>query len=392
MRNEGMKKEEILQFLDKKLDDDYAYDMGYILGSMCTEPLDFGKEVFTKYMHKNLGDPGLFKATAELENELVADIGELLNGENIIGTFTTGGSEANIVAMRLARKSRPDIKNPEIIVPASAHMSFEKGADLMGVKVKRANLKEDFELDLEHFESLINDNTCGIVGIAGTTSLGLVDPIQQMAKLIDEKDIFFHVDAAFGGFVLPFLEKLSHQIPPWDFRVKSVCSITSDPHKMGLGIIPSGGLFLKDASILEHAGFEIPYLAGGGFKHLHIVGTRPGGTVIAFWAIMNFLGVEGYKKIVKQCMDNTYYLAKRVSEIKGVKLAANPLMNVLGITTENGKSVCEMDNEFRKIHWMLGKFTDLNLIRVVIMPHVTREHLSNFCADLEGIVKKLKLA
>ncbi|MFX1237536.1 MAG: tyrosine decarboxylase MfnA [Promethearchaeota archaeon] len=391
MRNEGISKEEILNILDKKLEGDYAYDMGYILGSMCTEPLDFGKEVYTKYMHKNLGDPGLFKKTAELENELVAEIGELLSGKNIIGTFTTGGSEANIVAMRLARKSRPEIRNPEIIVPASAHISFEKGADLMGVTVKKARLKDDFELDVEHFESLVNENTCGIVGIAGSTSLGLIDPISELGNIIEGKNIFFHIDAAFGGFVLPFLEKLGHQIPPWDFRVNNVCSITSDPHKMGLGIIPSGGLFLKDSSVLEHAGFEIPYLAGGGFKHLHIVGTRPGGTVIAFWAIMNYLGLKGYKDIVKKCMDNTYYLANRVSEIDGVKLAAEPVMNVLGITTENGKSVCEMDDEFRKRDWMLGKFTDFNLIRVVIMPHVTENHLESFCNDMEDIVKKLNL-
>ena len=182
MQKEGMDKEKILELLDKKLIHDYSYDMGYILGSMCTSPLDFGKEVYMKYMDKNLGDPGLFKATADLENELIGEIGELFNGKNIIGTITTGGSEANIVAMRIAKKSRPDIKDPEIIVPASAHMSFEKGADLMGVKVLKANLKDNFELDMENFESLITKNTCGVVGVAGTTSLGLIDPIDQISN------------------------------------------------------------------------------------------------------------------------------------------------------------------------------------------------------------------
>ncbi|MFX1275106.1 MAG: tyrosine decarboxylase MfnA [Promethearchaeota archaeon] len=391
MQNKGMGKEEILEILENKLKSDYSYDMGYILGSMCTSPLDFGKEVYMKYLDKNLGDPGLFKSTADLENELIAEIGELFNGKNIIGTITTGGSEANIVAMRIAKKSRPDIINPEIIVPASAHMSFEKGADLMGVKVVKANLKDNFELDIEHFESLITKNTCGVVGVAGTTSLGLIDPIDQIGKIIEDKEIFFHVDAAFGGFVLPFLKNLGYNLPPWDFSVKSVCSITADPHKMGLGIIPSGGFFLNDHSILHHAGFEIPYLAGGGFKHFHIVGTRPGGTVIAFWAILKYLGIEGYNKIIKQCMENTEYLTKRINEIDGVKLAADPVMNVLGITTENGESICELDDEFRKRHWMLGKFTEFNLIRVVIMPHVTKEHLFRFTEDLEDIIKNLKI-
>ncbi len=160
---------------------------------------------------------------------------------------------------------------------------------------------------------------------------------------------------------------------------------------MGLGKIPSGGYFVKDSSILQKTGFEIPYLAGGPFKHFHIVGTRPGGPIIAFWVILKYLGVKGFNEIVKKCMENTHYLEQRISEIRGIKLAANPVMNVIGITTENGVDICEIEKALRNNNWMLGKFLDLNLIRVVIMPHVKRVHLSNFVSDLEKIVKKLKL-
>jgi tyrosine decarboxylase/aspartate 1-decarboxylase len=392
MLKEGLDKQEILKVLEEKLSSDSRYESGTILGSMCTNPLDIGKEVYMKYLAKNLGDPGLFIGTAELEEELIADIGELLGGKDIIGTFTTGGSEANIIAMRIAKKIRPDLKKPEIVVPASAHASFEKGEDFLGVKIRKAKLKKNFELDLNHFESLINDNTCGVVGIAGTTSLGLIDPIEDIGKLIEGKDIFFHVDAAFGGFVLPFLEELKYPIPPWDFRVKEVSSITADPHKMGMGIIPSGGFLLRNPSILEKTGFEIPYLAGGNFKHFHIVGTRPGGTVVAFWAIMKSLGFNGFTQIIKECMENTDYFVKRMSVIDGIKLAAKPVMNVVGLTTESGESICEIDEELRKRHYMVGKFIDFNLIRIVIMPHLKKPHLSNFCDDLEKIVKELHLS
>jgi len=392
MIDKGLEQQEILNILEEKLKGDHCYESGQILGSMCTDPLEFGKKVYLKYMHKNLGDPGLFPSTAKLESELISEIGELYHGKNILGTFTTGGSEANIVAMRIAKKLRPDIKKPELIVPASAHASFDKGEDFLGLKIQKANLKENFELDLEHYESLINENTCGVVGIAGTTSLGLIDPIEEIGKLIKGKNVFFHVDAAFGGFVLPFLEELGYDVPKWDFSVKSVNSITSDPHKMGLGIIPTGGFLIRDPSVLHKTGFEIPYLAGGGFKHFHIVGTRPGGTVISFWAIMKLLGMVGYKKIVKECMINTEYLNKRIAEIDGIKSAAKPEMNVVGITTENGESISEIDDELRLKNWMLGKFLNHNLIRVVIMPHVTKSHLGRFCEDLEKIVKKLHLS
>ncbi len=392
MQEEGLRKQEILKLLEKKLQRDYTYESGSILGSMCTEPLDFGKEIYSKFVSKNLGDPGLFLGTAKLEDELVKEIGELFGGKDIIGTFTTGGSEANLIALRIAKKLRPDIKNPEVVLPISAHISFDKAADLLDIKLRKARLKPDFSLDLDHYESLINSNTCGIVGVAGTTSLGLIDPIEAIGEFTKNKEIFFHVDAAFGGFVLPFLKGLNYNIPSWDFSIESVDSITADPHKMGLGLIPSGGYFVRDASILTKIGFQIPYLAGGNFKHFHIVGTRPGGTIIAFWAIIKSLGIKGFIQIIKKCMDNTGYLVKRISEISGIKLATTPVMNVVGITTENGESICKIDEELRIKNWMLGKFEDFNLIRVVIMPHVEKEHLSHFINDLELILKKLRIS
>jgi len=391
MLNYGLKKREIKKILKNKLSIDYSYDSGYILGSMCTDVHTFAKEIYCKYVSKNLGDPGLFPGTAGLEEETIAEIGELFNGENIIGSFTTGGSEANLIAMRIAKKLRPDIENPEVIVSKSAHMSFEKAADFLDLTLKKANLKDNFELDLKHFKSLINENTCSVIGIAGTTSLGLIDPIGEIGNLIHGKDIFFHVDAAFGGFVLPFLENLGYSIPSWDFSVDDVDSITADPHKMGLGIIPSGGYFLRDKKILQKNGFEIPYLAGGNFKHLQIVGTRSGGTVIAFWALMRYLGVKKFTKILRKCIENTKFLAENIRNMEGVKLVAEPIMNIVGITTENEEDVSQLDKNLRNLKWMLGKFKEFNLIRIIVMPHVTRAHISRFIKDLQKVVKKLKL-
>jgi tyrosine decarboxylase/aspartate 1-decarboxylase len=389
MQEKGLDKQEILRILENKLKTDFTYESGYILGSMCTQPLEIGRDIYMKYLYKNLGDPGLFLGTAALEDELVSEIGNLFGAKNIIGTFTTGGSEANLIALRIAKKLRADIKKPEVIVPITAHISFDKAADLLDIKLRKAQLNNNFKLNIDHFQSLINRNTCGVVGVAGTTSLGLLDPIKEIAELIEGKNIYYHVDAAFGGFVLPFLKKLGYSIPPWDFTIEGVDSITADPHKMGLGLIPTGGFFIKDSSILQKTGFEIPYLAGGNFKHFHIVGTRPGGTVIAFWAILKSLGLEGFKKVVKDCMEKTNYLVKRIREIEGIKLAAEPIMNVVGITTENSASICGIEEELRKKKWMLGKFVELNLIRVVVMPHVKMEHLSRFADDLEAIMKRV---
>jgi tyrosine decarboxylase/aspartate 1-decarboxylase len=389
MLEEGLEKQEILKKLETKLGKDLSYDSGSILGSMCTNPLEFGIEVFMKYVSRNLGDPGLFLGTYELEKELVSEIGELFGGKNIIGSLTTGGSEANLIAMRIAKKLRPDIFKPEIVVPISAHISFDKAADLLGITLRKVNLTDDFKLDLNHFESLINRNTCGVVGIAGTTSLGLIDPIAEIGKIIQDRNIYFHVDAAFGGFVLPFLKNLGFQVPSWDFSIESVDSITADPHKMGLGIIPTGGLFIRNASILQKVGFNIPYLAGGDFKHLHVVGTRSGGTIIAFWAIIKSLGMNGFTKIVKKCMENTFFLVKKIQRINKIKLVTEPVMNIVGFTSEDGEKINVIEEKLRKLNWMVGKFELFNIIRIVVMPHVQKNHLVNFCNDLEKILEEL---
>ena len=357
------------------------------------------EEIFIQNLENNLGDPALFPGTQNIESLTIKILGELFDlPPSGTGRILTGGSEANITALWAIRnKVRKELQGSphnqlEIIAPSSAHISIDKAADLLGIKLRKAKLQDNFELDLEHFSSLINNNTCGVVGIAGTTSLGLIDPIEEIGRIIEDKDIFFHIDAAFGGFILPFLTELNYSVPAWDFSVNSVDSITADPHKMGLGIIPSGGFFIRDSSILQKTGFEIPYLAGGNFKHFHIVGTRSGGTVIAFWVIMKTLGINGFKDVVKKCMKNTQYLTNRINEIKGVKLATNPVINVVGITTESNESICKIDEELRKKNWMVGKFEDFNLIRVVIMPHVQNEHLQDFTDDLEKIIKKLNIS
>ena len=135
MQEEGLEKQEILNMLEKKLIKDISYESGSILGSMCTEPLDLAKDIYLKYISKNLGDPGLFLGTAELEDELVSEIGDLFGNRNVTGTFTTGGSEANLIAMRIARNLRADIKHPEVIVPISAHLSFDKAAEILNINL-----------------------------------------------------------------------------------------------------------------------------------------------------------------------------------------------------------------------------------------------------------------
>lgn len=383
---DGQSEKFVLDVLKSRLKNDLTYGSGKILGAMTTPANPFAKYVYAQYLEKNLGDAGLCPETREIEQEVIKIIGSLLHNPNAAGNMLSGGTEGNYVSMLLAKKLSPQIKQPEIIVPESAHCSFDKGAELMGITIRKAKLLPDFRLDLNEFSSFINENTIGLVGIAGTTSLGLVDPLVEIGKLAEKHHIFFHVDGAFGGFVLPFMEMLGYQVPLYDFRINSVLSYTIDPHKMGMGVIPGGSLVVRDVTMTEN-GYSIPYLAGGAVKSLTILGTRPGAGAISFWALLQHMGKSGYKQIVKQCMENTYYMMDALKSVPHIKLATEPTMNVLGLQVDatSPLSVVQLDQKLRAKGWALGLFRLWNLLRVVLMPHIHQEHIDAFISDLKSL-------
>lgn len=390
MQQKGIPREKILEELSQKLQKDLTYESGKILGSMCTIPHPLAKRVMLQCIEKNLGDPGLFKGTQEIEIEVVKMLGKLLNNPESWGYIVSGGTEANIVAMRIARnlaRKKHKTKTPEVIIPQSAHASFDKAADLLGLRLIRIPLDKQYRVKVPEVKKAITKNTVAIVGIAGTTALGAVDPIPELSEIATENDLYLHVDAAFGGMVLPFLEKLGYRIPEFDFRISGVCSITIDPHKMGLAPIPAGGILFKDRShVLENC-FEIPYLAGGTYTHPIILGTRSGATIIATWATLKHLGIEGYKKIVKNCMNTTKQLADGIQQIKNIQLPTKPTINIVGITSKK-LNINQIDQELRKQNWALGKFP--NLLRIVVMPHIKPQHAQQFLTDLQKITKELQ--
>jgi tyrosine decarboxylase/aspartate 1-decarboxylase len=384
MKEKGLPQNLVLQQLNSKLKEDFTYESGKILGSMCTKPHEFAKKVYMQYLEKNLGDPGLFPATRELEKEAIKLLGSLLSNPNACGHFVTGGTEANIVALWAARNlSRK--KQAEVIVPASAHYSFDKGADLLGLKLIKVKLNEQFQVDTAAVKEAITPKTIAIVGIAGTTDLGVVDPIPELSEIAREHNLYLHVDAAFGGFVLPFLRELGYASLDFDFKLPSVCSITVDPHKMGLAPIPAGGILFRNETFMKSVSIEVPYLAGGNTKQSTIVGTRSGASAVTVWALLTHLGKEGYKAMVKQCMKLTSKLAQEIENINKISLVTQPTMNIIGIKFHS-LNIQKIAQKLRERGWAVSLFP--KHIRIVVMPHVEPAHIDNFIQDLKNIVKE----
>ena len=377
--------EEILKELDAIQSEDLKYSSGRILGSMCTEAHPFAKKVYTKFLDSNLGDPGLFKGTKATEDKTIQIIGKLLNLDKAYGNIVTGGTEANIMAIRAARnhaRNYKGIKDGEIILPRSAHFSFKKAADMMNLKIVEADLDDNYKIDVDSIKKKITDKTVAIVAIAGTTELGLIDPIEEISKIAYENNIFFHVDAAFGGFSIPFLKNIGFEYPEFDFKLDGVSSITVDPHKMGLAPIPAGGIIFRKKEYLEVMAVDSPYLTVK--TQSTIVGTRLGASTVATYALLKYFGKSGYSKMARELMENTYFLRDSLKEI-GYEVIVEPELNIVAFNHPE-KSPEKLSDELEKINgWKVSVANCPKAIRIVLMNHVTKTHLKEFLNDLKSL-------
>jgi tyrosine decarboxylase/aspartate 1-decarboxylase len=381
MNYEGLSKSDVLRLLKEYLKEDFTYDSGRILGSMCTSPHAFARRIFIKTIDKNLGDAGLFPGAMKLEQEAISMIGSLLSKPDTSGYIVSGGTEANLMAMWVAR-NLAEKDRPEVIVPESAHFSFDKAANLLGLKLVKIGLNENYQVRTKAVERAINKNTVAIVGIAGSTELGVVDPISELSEIALNNGIYLHVDASFGGFVLPFMKDLGYNVPDFDFSLKGVCSITIDPHKMGLAPIPAGGILFRDKEYIKSVSIKVPYLSGGEQTQGTILGTRSGASAIAVWALLKYMGRKGYQRVVKRCMDLTNVIVKRVKRSKKIYLITNPTMNIVGLSSYS-LDPKQLADRLRKRGWAIS--ATRTHIRLVIMPHVKRKHIIEFLSDLEEL-------
>ncbi|MBP2200639.1 tyrosine decarboxylase/aspartate 1-decarboxylase [Methanococcus voltae] len=395
---------EILEQLQKYRDLDLKYETGNIFGSMCTKPHPMTLEIIKMFYETNLGDPGLFKGTKMLEEESISIIGKLLNNPEAFGYIISGGTEANITAMRLFNnmsKSNVNstnntdkiVKSSNIIIPETAHFSFDKSKDMMNLNLIRPPLTEYYTSNVKWIKDYVEDTiskkgenyVSGIVGIAGCTELGTIDNINELSKIGYENGIPLHVDAAFGGFVIPFLEdkyKLKNYNYDFDFKLEGVTTITIDPHKMGLSPISAGGIIFRNKNYKTYLDIEAPYLTET--LQATILGTRTGVGAATTWGLLNLLGKEGYAKITNECMEKTAYLTRKLKE-NGFETVIEPVLNIVAIKDENAKETCNKLKE-KGIYVSVCRCT--NALRIVIMPHLEFEHLDNLINNLCDVNKK----
>jgi tyrosine decarboxylase/aspartate 1-decarboxylase len=336
-----------------------------VLTSMCTEPHPKAREAAERFLATNPGDPGTYQTVAELEAEAVEMLGEIAGLAEPSGYITSGGTEANIQAVRIAR-NRGDSSSPNVVAPESVHFSFRKAAELLGVELRTAPTTEH-RADLDAMNELVDEDTVGVIGVAGSTEYGVVDPIPEIAELARDAGAICHVDAAWGGFYLPYTEC------DWNFEHAAIDTLTIDPHKGGQAAVPAGGLLARSQELFDDLAIDTPYLEST--SQITLTGTRSGAGVASAVAAMETLWPVGYREQYERAMDNAEWLAEALAD-RGHEVFGPELPLVTADLS------VPMTDELRERGWRVSK-TGAGEMRIVCMPHVTRSMLRSFVADLD---------
>ncbi|MHA2031147.1 MAG: tyrosine decarboxylase MfnA [Candidatus Kariarchaeaceae archaeon] len=375
--------------LDFELSRDKLYSTGKILSSMNSNAEKSAQDIFIQHLDKNLGDPALFPGTQNTERNVIDILGRLVDlPKTGTGLILTGGSEANITAIWAIRnyrikKNRFNYDSPlEIIAPSSAHVSINKAADLLGLKLVSVPVNSKYQLDVQKVKKAINSRTIAVIGVAGTTALGMVDPLFELDTICKENSLDLHIDAAFGGLVIPFLD--NRDVFNLSFQLESLKSMTIDIHKMGRMPIPGGGLLWRNKSYPSAIEFTLPYLEGQP-KQYTLSGTRLGASAIAFSFRWQKIGFKGFKEEISQCMNNTLFLTNELRK-RDFQIPVEPVINILGvkIPTSSNKTQHEFHRELWKQGWTTTVVNDL--LRFVIMPPTTKDHLISLLKTIDNIL------
>ncbi len=359
----GKAKEEIFKTLESYKGDDLDWKSGRVMGYVY-EPGEKAKDVinraYTMYLSENALDPLTFPSLLRLENEVVAMTAGLLNSPpEVVGNFTSGGTESLMLAVKtardFARATKPQIKEPEMVLPITAHASLFKAAHYLGLKPVVTRVHDDsFKADVSAMRDAVTDNTILLVGSAPGYTHGVVDPISEIAALAREKDLLCHVDACVGGIHLSYMRKLGYAVPDFDLNVPGVTSLTTDLHKYGYAAKGASIVLYKNKELRRYQIWACSRWTGYTVINPAVTSSKTGGPMAAAWAVMNHLGEEGYLQIVREVMAATQKLIDGISRIDGVRILGQPDMCMFALASDSDKiNVYRLADEMKLKGWYL---------------------------------------
>jgi sphinganine-1-phosphate aldolase len=355
-----MSKAEILEVLGAKREGDVRWQEGRTFGMVYDagpEAHEVLEAVATMFLHDNALNTLAFPSLGEIQSEVVGITADLLHGPDAAGFLTSGGTESILMAVKAARERgrvERSVTAPEMVLPVSAHAAFHKAAHYFGLEVHKVPVGDDWRADVDAAAELVNDNTVLVVGSAPQYPQGVVDPIPELAALASSVDANFHTDACMGGFVLPFMEMLGEPVPPWDFRVDGVTTISADIHKLGYAPKGASVVLHRTKQLRRYQTFVFEDWLGGFYASPNMQGTRAALPMACAWAILHHLGVDGYLRLTRLTLDAKAKLVDGVRAVPELTVLGEPeahLVAIAAVDQDNGIDMFAVGDALQARGW-----------------------------------------
>lgn len=390
----GRPAEEVLAQLDRMQSHDVdlaagrAFSLAYLAGP---EVHTLAAAAHDRFLEANALNPAAFPSLGRLQAEVVAMVAGLLHGgEEAAGFMTSGGTESLLMAVKAAREwgRGRGIDRPRMVLAASAHAAFNKAAHYFDVEAVRVPVRDDWRADPEAMAAAVDDRTVLVVASAPGYPHGVIDPVGEVAALAAERGIWCHVDACMGGMLLPFMERLGEPVPPWDFRVPGVTSVSVDLHKYGYAPKGASVIVYRHRDLRSHQVFVTDDWLGGLYGSSGVLGTRGGGPIAAAWAVMQHLGEDGYVGLTRRALNAARALVSGLRAMPGVTVLGEPDATLAAFTFADADPFAVGEALWRR-GWYCDRQGPPPSLHATV--HAGHEHvIGEFLAALESALAEVR--
>ena len=365
-----------------------AFSLAYHAGS---EALAVAEEAYRRFSGENALSTDAFPSLKQIQAEVVAMAGVWLGATpSSAGFMTSGGTESILMAVKAARDrllAERQIRQPNMVMPTSAHAAFAKAGAYFGVEVRRVAVGSDWRADVAAMQSRVDKNTVLIVGSAPQYPQGVVDDIVGIAKVATDAQINCHVDACMGGVTLAYLQRLGVNIAPWNLQVPGVSSISVDLHKFGYTSKGASVIIYASKHLRSFQGFVTDDWLGGVYGSSGVLGTKSGGSMASAWAVMHFLGDDGYLRLTRQAREATLQLATFIRNTPELVLRAEPDSTLLcfGAQDPSALNAFAVADELSKRGWYVDRQTPPDSLHCTVNA-IHHDKIDWFARDLHESV------
>lgn len=353
---------------------------------------EVAKAAYAQFMSDNGFFSMYLPYMQQIEQEVIAMGVSLLHPQpDSTGNFVSGGTEANFSALHAARQwarvHKPHIRTPNVVAPFTIHPTFQKSARYLDCEVVTTELDANGRGIPEKIAAAIDENTIMVAASAPSWHYSNIDPIPEIAAIAAERQLWMHVDGCVGGYLSPFLEKLGVKLTPWDFRVPGVSSISADLHKFGYCLKPASTIYWRSRDLQQYHYVEVndPHL--GAYKMAGFAGSRSAGPIFAAWAVMTYLGEEGYLRLTRRLLESKQRLTDAMTAIPGLHVWNVDVMPMHFHSTQ--APTAAINQGLLDKGWIMLGLVHPEAITIALDPAFSDEDIELFLRDLRDVVETL---